>query len=214
MLKVRYKFTDSEMKCCFQEGQKTKFRFQTAWKMWHLHDIHLPNYHHPSAKVIVTQRDKSFNLLIFLDPEHRNASDSEHNTFTTKKSRYLNRREKARSNCQKFQRIRGSGESEIVQRWKSFKHLNKHSIRRWSRSYSKAEYIDGQGHDPANYTSPILDFIHFDGLVSVVTPGEQPRQRWSAASEVALVVIFAARRLCRFMTTPSREDESSTFFSP
>ena len=45
-----------------------------------------------------------------------------------KKSRYLNRRENARSNCQKFQMIRGSGESEIVQRWKSFKHLNKHSM--------------------------------------------------------------------------------------
>ena len=44
-----------------------------------------------------------------------------------KKSRYLNRRENARSNCQKFQGIQGSGESEIVQCWKSFKHLNKHS---------------------------------------------------------------------------------------
>ena len=131
MLKFVYKFIDSEMKRCFQEGQKTKFRFQTAWKMWHLRDIHLPNCHHPSAKVIVTERDMSFNLLIFLDPEHRNTSDSEHNTFTAKKSRQLNRREKARSSCKNFQRIRGSGESEIVQRWKSFKHLNKHSKDSW-----------------------------------------------------------------------------------
>ena len=141
MLQVGYKFIDSGMKCCLLEGQKTKFCFQTAWKMWHLRDIHLPNCHHPSAKVIVTQRDRSFNLLIFLDPEHRNASNSEHSTFTAKKSRYLNRREKARSNCQKFQRIQGSGESEIVQCWKSFKHLNKHSIS-WvshpvSRSFNK-----------------------------------------------------------------------------
>ena len=66
---------------------------------------------------------------------------TEHNTFTTKKSRYLNRRETARLSCQEFQRIWGSGESEIVQCWKSFKYLNKHSIS-WvshpvSRSFNK-----------------------------------------------------------------------------
>ena len=42
MLKFEYKFIDSEMKYCCQEGQKTKFHFQTAWKMGHLCEIHLP----------------------------------------------------------------------------------------------------------------------------------------------------------------------------
>ena len=41
MLRFEYKFIDSQMKRCFQEGQKTKFRFQTTWKMWHLRDIRL-----------------------------------------------------------------------------------------------------------------------------------------------------------------------------
>ena len=54
MVKFEYKFIDSEMKYCHQEGKKTKFHFQTAWKMEHLWEIHLPNCHHTSAKVIVT----------------------------------------------------------------------------------------------------------------------------------------------------------------
>jgi len=109
-------------------GGRAKYQILLA-KAWHLRDIHQPNCHYLSAKFIVTQRDNSFKLLIFLNPEYRNTSDSEHKTFTPKKSRYSCRGRNPRLSCQKIRRIWGSGQSKIMQCQKSFKHLNKHSIR-------------------------------------------------------------------------------------
>ena len=48
------------MKCCFQEGQKTKFHLQTARKAWHFRDIRLLNCHHPSLWPTVTRASISW----------------------------------------------------------------------------------------------------------------------------------------------------------
>ena len=40
------------------------------------------NLNYLSAKVIVTLHDDTFNLLILMNTEHQNASDSKHHTST------------------------------------------------------------------------------------------------------------------------------------
>ena len=77
--------------------------------------------------------------------------------------------------------------------------------------------MDGQGR-PMNYTPPpyCTWFYSFWWPSNIYDNARWATQttlkRCIRGGKIALVVIFGTRRLCRFVTNPSREDESSTFF--
>ena len=70
MLNFKYKFLDSQMKYCFQEGQKTKFHWKRGWKVWHL-PARLSSSISQSYCYLMWHK---FQSLILLNLEHQNTS--------------------------------------------------------------------------------------------------------------------------------------------